>query len=143
MRQNLSGQAGTDLRISSDAFMKAVRDELIEHFRWTSVEGLVELEAASIAWNVLRRARDASSKAQTEVQTPMPMRQPPVTVLETINGSIQLSAPAGVANLGLLVDRDGRSRGLLLSPDTAEQLAELLKTEARLRRSPADQSADG
>ena len=51
------GQAGA-LLVTRDAFIKAVRDELIDHFRWSSVEGLVELEADSIASSAWHRARD-------------------------------------------------------------------------------------
>ncbi len=72
----------------------------------------------------------------------MPIDDPPVVVLETINGSVQLSFPPNAANMGLLVERAGRSLGVLLSPDTAEHLAELLAAKARLRRSPGYQTAD-
>ena len=50
-----------------EPFLRAVRDELIEHFRWTSVEGLVELEANSIAWSAFERFRDGLT-GQTEAQ---------------------------------------------------------------------------
>ncbi len=52
----MSGQAG-DVEITRDAFLKGVRDELIDHFEWTSVQGLVELEAGQIAWNAFQRLR--------------------------------------------------------------------------------------
>ena len=50
-------QAGA-LLVPRDAFIKAVRDELIDHFRWTSVQGLVELEAENIARFAHARLRD-------------------------------------------------------------------------------------
>ena len=49
-------QAGA-LLVPRDAFIKAVRDELIDHFRWSSVEGLVELEAQTIAASAYARLR--------------------------------------------------------------------------------------
>ncbi len=45
---NKGRQAGA-LLVPRDAFIKAVRDELIDQFQGTSVQGLVELEAESIA----------------------------------------------------------------------------------------------
>lgn len=55
------GQPGVEnviIKVSQEAFLKAVSEELISHFRWTSVEGLVELEARQVAWNALKRVRD-------------------------------------------------------------------------------------
>ena len=43
------------IEITDDAFVKAVSDELKSHFRWTSVEGLVELEADCIARSAFSR----------------------------------------------------------------------------------------
>ena len=44
--------------VPRNAFIKAVRDELIDHFQGTSVQGLVELEAESIARYAHARLRD-------------------------------------------------------------------------------------
>ena len=41
--------------VSADEFVAAVEAELRDHFRWTSVEGLVELEARQVAWSAFRR----------------------------------------------------------------------------------------
>ena len=50
-------QAGV-ITATADQFRTAMRNELIEHFRWTSLEGLVELEADSIARSAFARLRD-------------------------------------------------------------------------------------
>ena len=44
--------------VSREVFLKAIEDELIDHFRWSSVQGLVELEAGLIARSVLVRILD-------------------------------------------------------------------------------------
>ncbi len=54
---NKGRQAGA-LLVPRDAFIKAVRDELIDQFQGTSVQGLVELEADCIARCAYARLRD-------------------------------------------------------------------------------------
>lgn len=53
MNQDQTRQGG--VVISKEEFVRAVSDELIEHFAWTSVQGLVELEARSIAVSAYQR----------------------------------------------------------------------------------------
>ena len=59
-----TGQAGA-LLVPRDVFIKAVRDELIDYFQGTSVQGLVELEADYIARFAHARLRDDLETRQT------------------------------------------------------------------------------
>lgn len=67
----------------------------------------------------------------------MPMTTPPVAVLETINGSVQVSGVAGESHLGLLAERGELFCGVLLEPAQARELANQL-----LARAGFSQSAD-
>ena len=82
--------------------------------------------------NLSRMVRTLSSAA---------ISSPPVVKVQALNGTVQLSCSADTT-IGLLLERGSLWCGLLLSPDAAEQLAELLAVEARLRRAPRYQSAD-
>ncbi len=49
-------------RTSTNPALKVVVEELIDHFRWTSVQGLVELEADAIARFAWHRAQVLESQ---------------------------------------------------------------------------------
>ena len=52
-------EASNKVTLSREEFIRAVSEELKDHFRWTSVEGLVELEAETIAGFAYARIRGA------------------------------------------------------------------------------------
>ena len=54
---SIIGASGS-VTITKENFVSAVSDELKDHFRWTSVEGLVELEAETIAQFAYARMPD-------------------------------------------------------------------------------------
>jgi len=57
------------------------------------------------------------------------MEESPVAVLETINGRAQVSWDD--ESIGFLLERDGRSVGVLLTHEQAEYIAKLLAREPR------------
>ena len=70
--QRQAGAASADdLTVSRKALASALTNELREHFRWSSVEGLVELEAPLIAAAVLARIDHLGpSERRTEERPP-------------------------------------------------------------------------
>lgn len=55
-----------------------------------------------------------------------PISKSSVSVVEAINGTIQVSHPAVDSPVGLMLERGGLFCGLVLSPAQARQLAQLL-----------------
>lgn len=51
----------------------------------------------------------------------------PTTVIKTLNGKVQVSAPPGESKMGLLVERDELFCGVLLTPAQAQELAQVLE----------------
>ena len=74
-----------------------------------------------------------SKTLRTSSSKPMP--QAPVDVIETINGSVQVSAAKGESTIGILVERDGLFGGTLLTAAQARYLSRVLFKCSRLRKS--------
>lgn len=63
----MSGQAGaTEIEVTQKEFIDAVQAELADHFRWSSLESLVEFEAGSIAGGAFQRVIDGQASHKTE-----------------------------------------------------------------------------
>ena len=54
---------------------------------------------------------------------------PSVQLVDGVNGTVQVSRGGSAETIGLLVEREGRAHGLLLSRDSAKKVAEFLAAD--------------
>ena len=87
-------------------------------------------ELARTVYSAMEHAR---IRAKTfRVSSTMPIEAPP-SIVETINGRIQVSAVSGESRLGIVVERDDLFCGVLVSDAQAKKLARLLLRRDWLR----------